>query len=143
MARKAAAAFVDEFHEPLDPAQTDRDAVAWETDAHELGLPGDTSEDDPWWPVYQAKLVAETKRLCAGQPDHECPKCGRDTFGRPSSTPVTALGSYGGRHYRWVHRWGAYLPVLTARRCRSCGSRQSVCGTELIGAKSAIPEQLG
>lgn len=64
LAKQSAAAYVAEFGEPLDSDAGDWDAVAWgEHDRLELGLSDD--EADRLWPIYQAALVTETKRLTA------------------------------------------------------------------------------
>lgn len=59
-ATKDAALFVEEFNEPLDSSETDWDSEAWS--GVSLNLTDD--EQDVLWPIYQAKLVAETERLC-------------------------------------------------------------------------------
>lgn len=58
-AREAADLFLEEFGEPLDPAQTDWDGAAWENDS--AGLSED--EQDFFWPIYQETLVNRTKHL--------------------------------------------------------------------------------
>ncbi len=63
-AKLTAASFVEEFGEPLDPATTDWDAVAWNEDRRGLGLNPASSDHDEWWPIYQASLIAETEQLC-------------------------------------------------------------------------------
>lgn len=63
-ARLDAAAYVLEFAEALDPSQTDWDAETWRTHRFELPVP---PSDSPCllWPIYQAHLIAETRRLMA------------------------------------------------------------------------------
>lgn len=59
-ARRDARAFVEEFGEAIDPAETDWDGEAWamadsRRAAEEAGL--------DLWPLYQETLVIETRRL--------------------------------------------------------------------------------
>lgn len=61
-AEQSAAVFVEEWHEPLDPAETDWDGEAWALDASDLGVPDE--RQDALWEVYEAALVRETRRLC-------------------------------------------------------------------------------
>ncbi len=56
-----AVAFVEEFREPLIAAETDWDAEAWGQTVSDLGL--SPEQQDAWWPVYQAVLVARTREL--------------------------------------------------------------------------------
>lgn len=66
-AKRTAALFFEEFGEPLDPAETDWDATAWDFDAGDLRL-SDTQQDK-YWDFYQAALIAETYRLCGQKQD--------------------------------------------------------------------------
>jgi hypothetical protein len=70
LAKRAAAGFVREFGEPLDPAETDWDGMAWSLDVGairtEAGERLEPDQVDALWPAYQAALVAETRRLCGG-----------------------------------------------------------------------------
>jgi len=65
-AKATAALFVEEFGEPLDPATTDWDATAWETDRSDLSF-RDLLDDQVIyvlaWDLYDRTLVAETERL--------------------------------------------------------------------------------
>jgi len=61
-AKSDALAFVNEFHESLDPTATDWDSEAWSNVCEHL-LRG-SGHTDNLWPIYQATLVAETERLC-------------------------------------------------------------------------------
>lgn len=60
-AKETAQMFVDEFSEPLNPAQTDWDATVWQEDRRHFGLP--PSDDQEGWKVYQRALVNETRKL--------------------------------------------------------------------------------
>ena len=62
-AKSDALAFFEEFGEPLDPALTDWDGVAWTDVVSHYNLSAFDFCDE-LWPIYQAALVAETKRLC-------------------------------------------------------------------------------
>jgi hypothetical protein len=55
--------FVEEFHEPLDPTATDWDGQAFGATCDQYHLRSFPRCDD-LWPIYQAALVAETRRLC-------------------------------------------------------------------------------
>lgn len=58
-AKADAAAFVEEFNEVLDPAETDWDSMAWSQANIEGG--------EHFWDDFQAALIAETERLCEGK----------------------------------------------------------------------------
>jgi hypothetical protein len=62
-AREAAAGFVEEFGEPINPSKTDWDGEAWFNDRLDLGI-DDDDDVEAGWPIYQTALVAETRNLC-------------------------------------------------------------------------------
>jgi hypothetical protein len=70
-ARRDAKLFVEEFGEPLDPAETDWDSVAWGEALRAVRAADELTDDecDSLWSVYQETLVSETERLCAGGED--------------------------------------------------------------------------
>lgn len=64
-ARETAQMFVDEFNQAPDPSATDWDSTAWQDDGRELQEAGhfNNQQWDTAWRVYQAELIAETRRL--------------------------------------------------------------------------------
>jgi hypothetical protein len=68
LAHKTAVAFVEEYGEALDPAETDWDGVAWSEDRLELSFRDELSDYDFNKAVaglYLETLVAETERLAS------------------------------------------------------------------------------
>lgn len=67
-AKKDAQLFVDEFNEPLNPAETDWDSEGFNNCQFSFHT-NDTKTYDESWSLYQSTLVAETKLLCADSDD--------------------------------------------------------------------------